>query len=136
MVSGAIEDKSAGGDWLRDELRPGRATCAAISCHYSDDGRDTYDMNLFTGRMGMTVSTLGNIPDRKGRAIAKRLRLLAHFARPFADASDGWEARSAFNGITDENGEPNLHLGNSRRTDYAGAIATTTRMTSGGVCLG
>src|SRR5690348_9037707 len=75
---------------------------ATSACHYSDDGRDAHDMNLFTGSVGMTVSTLPKIPARKTGEAAARLRLLAGPARSHADNPHGGVARAAFNGMAGE----------------------------------
>jgi hypothetical protein len=60
---GRVEVKSVGDGAGRRRNVAGRAEKGEFACHHSDDGRDAHDMNLFTGTVGMAVSTLSVVPD-------------------------------------------------------------------------
>jgi hypothetical protein len=112
MVTGAIEDESAGGRANGGELLSGESRSTTWACHYSDDGRDAHDMNLFTGSVGMTVSTLPEIPKRQTGPAGSRLRLLAGPIRSNANDPHGWVAGAAFNRMI---GEDNRAISRNER---------------------
>jgi hypothetical protein len=60
---GRVELKSVGDGAGRRRNVAVSAEKGEFACHHSDDGRDAHDMNLFTGTVGMAVSTLSVVPD-------------------------------------------------------------------------